>query len=503
MESLLSMQGIYKSFPGVKALDNVDFQVFRHEIVGLVGENGAGKSTLMKILCGVFSLDQGKIIIEERSVNIKGPRDAQKHGIGMVFQEQSILPNMRIYENIFLGHEEVFARFGITSRKSMVRQAREVLEEVKLSLSPEMYVHELSFVQRQMIEIARNIWLSRQAKVKTPLIILDEPTTVLEQKDIELLFLQLNELKKRISLIYISHRLKEIVDLCDRVYVLKDGYNVGCFPHQEVNEDLLRSKMVGKEFHGEYYLIDEQRKAADKPIVEMKHCTRKGSFHDISFQVHEGEIVSLCGTIGSGKEDLCNALCGITGLDSGEILVNGKKVDIRSPAHAFSCGIGSVPEDRKSEGLILNMTVFDNTTLPILRELKKGWFIDQTQQLDLTSQMIRKLNIKTPSPRAYCLNLSGGNQQKVVLSKWLLSHVKVLIMSHPTRGVDVGAKREIYHFIREMAQQGLAMIVMGDSFEEDIGLANRIIVMRDGEISGIIDANDTKPTPSDLIQYVV
>ncbi|HSV31910.1 MAG TPA: sugar ABC transporter ATP-binding protein [Atribacteraceae bacterium] len=503
MAMLLLMQSIYKSFPGVKALENVDFEVFRHEIVGLVGENGAGKSTLMKILCGVFSLDRGQIVIEGREVNIKGPRDAQKHGIGMVFQEQSILPNMRIYENIFLGHEEVFARFGITSRKAMVRMAREVLDEVEIPLSPEVYVHELSFVQRQMIEIARNIWLSKQAKVETPIIILDEPTTVLEQKDIELLFYQLKELKKRISLIYISHRLKEIVELCDRVYVLKDGVNVGCFGHQEVDEDLLRSKMVGKEFHGEYYLINEQRKAADKIVLELKNCSRRGAFRDVSFQVNEGEIVSLCGTIGSGKEALCSALYGMGGLESGEILVNGKKVAIHSPAQAFSYGIGYIPEDRKSEGLVLNMPLFDNMTLPIVHELKKGLFIDRDQQLSLANQMIQKLNIKTPSPRAYCLSLSGGNQQKVVLSKWLLTHVKILIMSHPTRGVDVGAKREIYHFMREMAQQGMAMIVMGDSFEEDIGLANRIIIMRDREISAIIDANDTKPTPSDLIQYVV
>jgi len=500
---LLEMKEIYKSFPGVKALESVSLGVHRNEIVGLVGENGAGKSTLMKILTGVYQADKGHIILNGNEIYIQNPRDAQKFGIGMVFQEQSVLPNLRVYENIFLGHEEVFSRHGITSKKDMVAAADQVLKEIEVTVSPMTYVHELSFVQRQMVEISRNIWLSRQAEVTTPIIILDEPTTVLDQKDIELLFKKLNELKKKISIIYISHRLKEVVELCDRVYVLKDGKNVGCFNHDEVSEDLLRSRMVGREFHGEYYLLSEQRTPSDKVVLELQECFKKGSFHNISFQVHEGEIISLCGTIGSGKEELCMALYGIGRLDSGNILINGERVFIHSPAEAFLYGIGYVPEDRRNEGLVLNLPVFENMTLPIVHELKKGIFVNRKEQLNLSNQMIQKLNIKTPSPLVYCLNLSGGNQQKVVLSKWLLSRVKILIMSHPTRGVDVGAKREIYAFMREMAKQGMAMIVMGDSFEEDIGLANRIILMRDGEITGILDANIQKPTPSDLIQYVV
>ena len=503
MEPVLKMENISKTFPGVRALEKVSIEVFPNEIVGLVGENGAGKSTLMKILAGVYRADKGEIFLRGQKVEIKHPHDARALGVGMVFQEQAVLPNMRVYENLFLGREKFFVHRGTLDQKLMMQEAAKILEEVGLELFPQVYVHELNFMERQMVEIARNIWLARQAQVTYPIIILDEPTTVLEEEEIERLFNKLKELKKKVSFVYISHRLKEVVELCDRVYVLKDGQNAGCFSHEEVSEELLRSRMVGRELHEEYYLASRQRKPAEKVVLELRNCTKKGAFYDISFSLHQGEILSLCGTVGSGKEELCRALYGETKLDSGEIWIDGKRVNINSPTQAFALGIGYISEDRRNEGLILHLPVFENITLPIIHRLVRGFLVRREEQFRLSQEMMNKLQIKAPSPSVLCLNLSGGNQQKVVIAKWLLSQVKVLIMSHPTRGVDVGAKHEIYALIREMAENGMAMIIMGDSFEEDIGLANRIIVMKDGKISGVLDATESKPAPSDLIQYVV
>jgi len=502
-QPVLQMKNIRKIFPGVTALSGVNFEVHPNEIVGLVGENGAGKSTLMKILAGVYQADDGEIFLNGERVDIKSPQDAHALGIGMVFQEQAVLPNLTVYENIFFGNEGHFSRYGLMAKRKMIQEARAVLSEVGIDVAPDAYLHDLSFMERQMIEIARIFWLSRKVSAKNPIIVLDEPTTVLEEKEIKLLFERLKLLRQRASIIYISHRLSEVVELCDRVYVLKDGRNVGCFHRQEVSEDLLRSRMVGRDFHKEYYLIDEQNQPLSDVVLELRNCTKRGVFEDISFQLHRGEILSLCGTIGSGKEELCLALYGLLKLDTGEIFVEGKKVNIASPAQAFSLGIGYIPEDRRNEGLILNLPVFENMTLPVVGRLKKGVIVDRKKQVTLSTDMVGKLNIKTPSVFVPCFSLSGGNQQKVVLSKWLLSKVKILIMSHPTRGIDVGAKHEIYALIREMAKQGMAMILMGDSFEEDIGLAHRILVMKDGKISGWLDATSSKPTPADLIQYVV
>ncbi|MEN3186950.1 MAG: ATP-binding cassette domain-containing protein [Atribacterota bacterium] len=325
----------------------------------------------------------------------------------------------------------------------------------------------------------------------------------MEEREVELLFSKLRELKKQISVIYISHRLNGVVELCDRVYVMKDGKNAACSKKGEFDEDLLRSKMVGREFHGEYYLISEQVEPIPKVILELKNCTRKGAFEDVSFHLREAEIISICGVVGSGKEVLCLALYGLMPLGAGKIYLHRKEVRTSSPAEAFALGIGYIPEDRRNDGLVLNLPVFENVTLPILYRLRKGLFLDREFQLSVSKNMIEKLRIKTPSPFALCRNLSGGNQQKVVLSKWLLSKVKILIMSHPTRGVDVGAKHEIYALIREFIRQGMAMILIGDSFEEDIELANRIITMKDGKITAILDAITCKPNPSDLIGYVV
>ena len=501
----LNMVNISKSFLDVKALQEVNLSINENEIVGLVGENGAGKSTLVKILAGVYKADRGKISIDDKDIYINNPQDAKKHGIGIVFQEQSILKNMTVCENLFLGQEKFFLNLGVLSQERMLKEASEILAELDIDIMPTRNANTLNFIQREMIEIARNVWLARKSNARVPIILLDEPTTALEQNDIKFLFQKLNEIKKHTAIIFISHRLEEIVTLCDRVYILKDGKNVGCFNKDDVSENLLRSKMVGKELVGEFYQSSMQRKAGEKVVLELKGCSKKHAFYDVSFQLKEGEILSICGTVGSGKEALCKAIFGITKFDSGDVYIDGVNVKgyINSPMDAFNKGIGYIPEDRRNEGLILNLPIFENITLTVLKKLKSHGLVSRKKQFEVTEKIVKKIDIRSASITALCKNLSGGNQQKAVLGKWLLSGNKILVMSHPTRGVDVGAKQQIYTLMREMVNDGMSLITMGDSFEEDIGLANRIIIMKDGKIITIIDANESKPTPVDLIEYIV
>jgi len=501
----LNMVNISKSFLDVKALQEVNLSINENEIVGLVGENGAGKSTLVKILAGVYKADRGKISIDDKDIYINNPQDAKKHGIGIVFQEQSILKNMTVCENLFLGQEKFFLNLGVLSQERMLKEASEILAELDIDIMPTRNANTLNFIQREMIEIARNVWLARKSNARVPIILLDEPTTALEQDDIKFLFQKLNEIKKHTAIIFISHRLEEIVTLCDRVYVLKDGKNVGRFNKDDISENLLRSKMVGKELVGEFYQSSMQGKAGDKVVLELKGCSKKHAFYDVSFQLKEGEILSICGTVGSGKEALCKAIFGVTKFDSGEVYIDGVDVKghINSPMDAFNKGIGYIPEDRRNEGLILNLPIFENITLTILKKLKSYGMVSRKKQFEVTEKIVKKIDIRSASITALCKNLSGGNQQKAVLGKWLLSGNKILVMSHPTRGVDVGAKQQIYTLMREMVNDGMSLITMGDSFEEDIGLANRIIIMKDGKIITIIDANESKPTPVDLIEYIV
>ena len=503
MPPVLVVENVSKAFQGTQALDSVSLEVNAHETVGLVGENGAGKSTLMKILVGIHQPDSGSIRFAGNSLVLRNPREAKLCGIGMVFQEQSILTNMTVFENLFIGQENQFRHFGLLSRRKMLEEASEALDVVGIDVRPKALLFDLSFIQRQMVEIARIIWFSKQCGIPNPIVILDEPTTMLEPRDVDMLFQTISELKKKVSVIYISHRLKEIVDLCDRVYILKDGRNAGCFEKRESNEESLRVRMVGREFHGEYYLTLAQRKEVGATVLELKNCTRGMAFRDVSFSLQEGEILSICGTVGSGKEDLCKCMFGIQRFSGGEMFLRAKKVRLRSPAEAFRMGIGYVSEDRRNDGLVLGMSLFDNITLPVLRKMRRALFISRKRQIKVSATMIEKLKIKTKSASDSCNRLSGGNQQKVILAKWLLSGVKVMILSHPTRGVDVGAKHEIYAFIRELAAQGIALIVLGDSFEEEIGLANRIMVMKDGEVRTFIDANGEKPSPQSLIEYMV
>jgi ribose transport system ATP-binding protein len=452
----------------------------------------------MKVLLGIHKPDGGAISIDEKKVEFSSPRDAHLNGIYMVFQEQSLLMNMAVYENIFLGFEHLFQRNGMLSKKRMMEAAKKELSKIGLEIDPGQQVSRLTFAQRQMVEVIRNIWKAHIEGVDNVIVVMDEPTSALGEKDSELLFQQMNELKKDASIVFISHKLHEIVRMCDRTYVLKDGCNAGVYDKREVSEDLLRTRMVGGTIEGEYYLVDRQRKRGEKVVLNVSHLKKEGTFDDISFQVHEGEIFCISGTIGSGKEILCDVIYGLEKYDSGSITFNGKPLQVKTPHEAVLVGIGFSPDDRKGKGLVMGMSVSDNITLPLMKGI-----IYPKKLAELSLQMINRLRIKTPSEKTPIRNLSGGNQQKAIIGRLLLSDLKLVILSFPTRGVDVGAKREIYSLIREMADKGIAIILMGDSFEEDIGLSNRIMTLKDGKCTGFLNADETKPSLEEFLEYIV
>lgn len=501
---VFSLQGISKSYPGVVALDGVDFSVREKEIVGLVGENGAGKSTLMKILIGLVQPDAGAMILRGRPVSFKDPADAARYGVGMVFQDGTLVPNLSIRENLFLSHEVCFQKFGFLSARAMRTTARELLARVKVQADVETPVAEVPAAVRQMVEIARLLWLSRLYRQENPVLILDEPTTVLTEGERDTLFSILREIKREASIVLISHRLQEIIENSDRIVILKDGKNVTEIAAANARIDEIEQSMVGHAFSADRYREEEQREPGSAEILRVDGLAKKGTFDPLSFTVREGEIVSMVGLVGSGKEEVCRCLNGLSRPDAGTVHIGGKKLTPGSPSAAVAFGEGHIPIDRRSEGLALGMTVAENVNLLVLNRLKTGGLINPAREKKNAQQWITECRIKTPSPSTLCGTLSGGNQQKTVIAKWLSSRVKLLILDHPTRGVDVGAKDDIYRIIRRLAREGIGMIIMCDTLEEDTGLANRMLVMKDGKLVGNVEcAPRKKPSPLDIIELIV
>ncbi len=502
--TVFALTGITKSYPGVVALDGVDFMVHEKEIVGLVGENGAGKSTLMKILIGLEQPDRGAMVLRGRPVSFKDPADAVRYGVGMVFQDGTLVPNLTIRENLFLCHENGFERFGFLSSRHMRDTARELLSQVKVPVDVDTPIAEVTPAVRQMVEIARLLWLSRLYRQENPILILDEPTTVLTEGERETLFSILEEIKREASIILISHRLQEIVENSDRIVILKDGRNVTEIHAAEARIDEIEQQMVGHAFSADRYREDEQREPGGREILRVDGLTRRGVFAPLSFTVAEGEIVSLVGLVGSGKEEVCRCLNGLSRPDGGSVFLEGSRLTPGSPSEAVASGEGHIPIDRRSEGLALAMTVAENVNLLVLNRLKRGGLISPAREKKNARQWIEECRIKTPSPATLCANLSGGNQQKTVIAKWLSSRVKLLVLDHPTRGVDVGAKDDIYRIIRRLAQEGIGMVIMCDTLEEDIGLANRMLVLKDGRLVGEVPCPPRmKPSPRDIIRLIV
>ncbi|WP_343250816.1 sugar ABC transporter ATP-binding protein [Diplocloster hominis] len=504
---IFSCKNISKEFSGMRALDQVDMEIHAGEIVGLIGENGAGKSTLLKIIMGFQPATSGEMYRNQKRYAPSGTSEANRQGVGMVYQEQSLIANLTVGQNIFFGFEKNFRRLGAAvSFKEMNRQARLILTEVGTpGIAPEKKVSDLNFATRQMVEIAKVFQSVRLSSAEHYLILLDEPTSLLNEAEIRLLFQQVKKLKAEgHSIIFVSHRLDEVLELTDRIYVFKDGKSVGHTRTRDADEGVLYEMMVGRSTSGEYFKINDQRDPGEKVILEVEHLSMRGAFKDVTFKLHEGEALGICGVVGSGKEELCSAIAGDDKITEGVIRLNGKIQKFHSPADALKKGILTVPKERRVEGIIGIRSVGENISISSLKKLKKGFYLSPKRIRETGNYWIDKLAIKCTGADAVIQSLSGGNAQKVVFARALQSTCGILLLNHPTRGVDVGAKEEIYSLIRKITAQGISVIVLGDTLDECIALSNRVLVMKDGLVTACMDApKNKKPDQVSIAQYMM
>jgi ribose transport system ATP-binding protein len=479
---ILQMLNISKGFPGVKALDGVNIEVFEGEVVALAGENGAGKSTLMKILGGVYQPDEGEIFVSGHKVSIRNVNEAAAHGIGFVHQELNVLDNLTVAENVFLGREPKTLGFLI-DRKKINQDAGVFLKRLGLDISPKTPLDELSIAQQQMVEIAKA--LSLNAKI----LILDEPTSSLTLTETARLLSVIKDLRDQgVSIIYISHRLGEIKEIADRVVTLRDGKNAGVLQKSEINHDAIVKQMVGRDIERFY---KPPVSAESSTMFEIENLrTARYPDKSVSFKINRGEIVGFAGLVGAGRSEAAQAIFGVDPNLSGRITIDGKPANISTAKDAIRSGIYLVPEDRRNTGLVLDFTVRENITLPSLSRYTEALLISNKAESDVSKQMCQKLNVKTPSIEANVGNLSGGNQQKVVLAKWLSLNPKLLIFDEPTRGIDVGAKSEIYQLMRDLAEKGVAIMMISSDMEDILGESDRIAVMHEGRITGILSREE-------------
>jgi len=479
---LLKMEKISKSFPGVRALDEVDLEVYEGEVLALVGENGAGKTTLMEILnphpapTGFYKQDSGRIFLRGEEIRPRNPSEAQALGITFIHQHFNLAPNLTVAENIFLGREpHRFKALRIVDREEMQRKTREILDSLGVDISPGALVGGLGMAQRQIVEIAKA--LSRDAS----LIIMDEPTSALDRDETERLFSIIRRLKsKGISTIFITHRLEEVFEIADRVIVLRDGKRVGAMNISDADMNTVVRMMVGRELT----MFPKEPAEIGDPIMEVEGLSQDGVLQDISFQLKRGEILGVAGMVGAGRTEMARALFGIDKRDSGRIYIDGQEVRISSPRDALRAGLGLVPEDRQLQGLILLMAVKENITLPGLDRISRWGVINRSKEREIADYYVDKLMIQTPSIHQPVIGLSGGNQQKVVLAKWLALKPRVLVLDEPTRGIDVGAKSDVHALMSEIAGQGIGIVMISSEMPEILGMSDRIIVMAEGRITG-------------------
>ena len=473
----IEMRGIDKSFGSNQVLKQAGFTLESGEVHALMGENGAGKSTLMKILTGVYTKDAGTVLVDGKEVNYKNPQEAEKAGIVFIYQELNVMFDLTVEENLFMG-KEIHGKFGICDRKAMQKKAREALNTLGVDISPKTVMSELSVGQQQMVEICKA--LMADAKV----IIMDEPTAALTQSETVALFKVIESLRKKgVSMVYISHRMEEIFELCDRITVLRDGSYIGVKNIPETNMNEIVKMMIGREI-GERYPSRDVK--IGKEVLKVKGLTRKGTFHDVSFSVRAGEVLGVSGLMGAGRTEIMQAIFGNLSYESGSIEIDGKEVKISNPRQAMEQGIGFITEDRKTEGLMLDKSIRENISLCNLGRISKSSVISKEAEKNMVAEAIKDLHIKCFGPYHECNNLSGGNQQKVVLAKWILTNPKILILDEPTRGVDIGAKKEIYSIINKLAAQGVAIIMVSSELPEVLGMSDNIMVVREGEVRGII-----------------
>ncbi|MCR6471230.1 sugar ABC transporter ATP-binding protein [Bacillus safensis] len=477
----IEMHNIHKAFGKNTVLSGVSFDLVTGEVHALMGENGAGKSTLMNLLTGLYSLDKGTIQIDGKETAFKNPKEAEQHGIAFIHQELNIWPDMTVLENLFIG-KEIYTKLGLLDTKKMKTLAQTQLDRLSVNLSLEQEAGSCSVGQKQMIEIAKA--LMTDAKV----IIMDEPTAALTEREIEKLFQVIESLKKEgVSIVYISHRMEEIFAICDRITIMRDGKTVDTKAIPETNFHEVVKKMVGRELTDRY---PERTPSTGDIVLEVKQATRKGQFQDISFSVKAGEIVGVAGLMGAGRTEMMRSLFGLDPLDQGEIWVHGKKAVIKKPSDAVKLGIGFITEDRKDEGLMLDASIRENIGLPNLKSFSPKGLIDKKTEQDFVDLLIKRLTIKTASSDISARSLSGGNQQKVVIAKWIGIQPKVLILDEPTRGVDVGAKREIYQLMNELTDRGVAILMVSSELPEILGMSDRVLVIHEGTISGELDKTE-------------
>lgn len=501
---MYELKNIDKHFTGVHALKKVNLKINKGEIVGLVGENGAGKSTLMKVIYGTYQPDGGEIIINNKKVKFSNPRQAMQNGIGMVFQEQSLITNLTVMENIFLGYEKQFVKFGVIDWKAMAKAAEQQLKKVKLNISPAIVTSKLSFAQRQLVELAKVLTLEERIKGDL-VILLDEPTSVLAEEEVQLLFKIVRDLTKRASFIFVSHRLDEVLEVCDRIYVMKDGEVVDVVAKDKAKIENIQHKMVGRDIDKEYYR-EQKQKPYDKKntLAEFNKVSGGEKFQEVSFKLHPGEVLCLVGTEGSGREAVLRTLYGLDAPSGGSVKIKGEEVAKFSANNGTELGVGYVPRERKVEGIVNGMNVYENITLSQMKKYATAGIMKINEEKIMAREWIKRLDIKTPSENKDCGGLSGGNQQKVVLAKWQSGGSDIMLLDHPTRGLDIGAKEDVYEMIREMSEAGVGIILVADTLEEAIGMSHTIIVLKDGKPQKQFDGEPgNKPSLYDLVHYMV
>ena len=488
--SALEMRGISKSFAGNTVLTDVSLTVQRGEVLALLGENGAGKSTLMKILAGVHQPDEGEISIDENLVKIGNPNDSLKHGVAMIYQELSLAPHLTVAENIFLGREPVNS-FGYIHQKSLIKNAAQLLKEYGFNLDPTSKVSNLSTAKRQLVEITRAIVEAKKV------IVMDEPTSSLTSHEVEELFRLIRDLKSRgLAVIYISHRLEELDEIADRVTILRDGRAVFTGDWGSINTDEVIRHMAGRELKE----IFPPRKANLGEVkLRIENLSNAPKFENINFEVRAGEVVGISGLAGAGRTELVEAIYGTQPAKSGSVHLLGEKISHSTPSHSVRNGLSLLTEDRKRTGLCLNLPMSTNMTLANVKALLSSFRLSQAIETNATTHYIKKLQIRPPSPTKVVARMSGGNQQKVLLGRWLFANTKVFLLDEPTRGVDVAARSEIYREVNELAEQGAAIVMVSSDLPELLGMCDRILVMRRGRFVAELDGKKT--TQEEILKY--
>ena len=479
MSPILQLNNIIKEFSGVRVLHRITLDVFPGEVLGILGENGAGKSTLLKIISGIYTKTSGGFLLNGKTVEIRTPADAKALGIAMIPQEFNLISSLNVFENIFLG-SEVKSGFFLNKR-SMRERTRELLIELKTELDPNALIEDLTVAQKQMVEIAKA--LVSNAKI----LIMDEPTTVLTEHEVRILFDLVERLKARgVTILFISHKLKEVKQLCDRLAILRDGHLISLDEVDELNEEDMARKMVGRELNQIY---PKKSVPLEPTVLKVNDLSIDGLLKKVSFELKKGEVLGFAGLVGAGRTETAEAIMGLREKTTGTIEMNGKQVMIDSPVEAVKLKLAYLSEDRQGKGLIMNFDIPKNITLISLKTYVKGW-IRKSLERKRVEEFVSLFDIKAASLDTQLINLSGGNQQKVYLSKWMDTHPEILILDEPTRGIDVNTKKDIYHFIRKLIDDGLSVIVISSELEEIIGLSNRVIVMRSGAIVGELTGDD-------------